>query len=345
MPSTLFRFATVLFLNSALLASAQSSQPKPAPPNGGDFSNATDPTAPLTKVPTGVILIKGAWSSASDSTTPLPEASTVTDGTLHNNYFGITYPLPSGWTQWHEGPPPSDTGRYVLAQFRPADASRGHTRGTILITAQDMFFNPQPAANALQLANYAKDTLQSDYKIEQPPTPTKIGGRPFIFLAYWSPAAQLHWYVLDTEIRCHTIEVVLTSRDTKLLENLVLEMDKVKLPAETSPTEGLGGGDAPVCIRDYARAENMVTRVDPVFQDSKFNAVPVRIIIDKKGAVKHIHFLSAFPDQAKAITDAMSQWRFKPYIRNGQPTEVETGIMFGRAARIGTRQQAGASVE
>ena len=87
----------------------------------------------------------------------------------------------------------------------------------------------------------------------------------------------------------------------------------------------------PVCIKDYARDENVIARVDPVFTEHRFNPVPVRIIIDKEGKVKHIHFLSAFPDQAKAITDALKQWKFKPYLRDGQPVEVETGIMFGRA--------------
>ncbi|PYU28965.1 MAG: hypothetical protein DMG32_01355 [Acidobacteria bacterium] len=65
----------------------------------------------------------------------------------------------------------------------------------------------------------------------------------------------------------------------------------------------------------------------------RFNPIPVRIIIDKDGKVKHIHFLSAFPDQAKSITDALLQWRFKPYLREGRPTEVETGIIFGNAAK------------
>jgi hypothetical protein len=83
--------------------------------------------------------------------------------------------------------------------------------------------------------------------------------------------------------------------------------------------------------KDYARDENVTTKVDPVFTEHKFNSVPVRIIIDKKGIVKHIHFLSAFPDQAKAITDALGQWKFTPSLRDGQPVEVETGIMFGPA--------------
>jgi hypothetical protein len=107
-------------------------------------------------------------------------------------------------------------------------------------------------------------------------------------------------------------------------------MDKMKLPAEASPTLGTGGGAAPVCIKDYASDHHVIARVDPIFPEHRFNPVPVRIIIDKEGKVKHIHFLSAFPDQAKAITDALAQWKFKRYLRHGQPVEVETGIMFGR---------------
>jgi hypothetical protein len=221
----------------------------------------------------------------------------------------------------------------VLAQIRPADTFKGPARGSILITAEDMFFTPLPATNALELINYSKDHLQADYKLELSPSSTKIGGRPFTFFAYWSPVAQLHWYVLATEIRCHAVQFVLTSRDTKLLESLMLDLNKIELPAEANPTAGTGGGDVPVCIKDYAKDENVIARVDPIFTEHRFNAVPVRIIIDKEGKVKHIHFLSAFPDQAKAITDAFKQWKFKPYVRDRRPVEVETGIMFGRASR------------
>jgi hypothetical protein len=91
-----------------------------------------------------------------------------------------------------------------------------------------------------------------------------------------------------------------------------------------------------VCIKDYASTDNVVTRVDPMFSERRGNPIPVRLIIDADGKVKHIHFISAFPNQAKSITDALLQWRFKPYLRNGRPVEVETGILFGRMARPAT---------
>jgi hypothetical protein len=336
MSSGFLRLVIVLALPAWLLAWGQS-----APKNGGDFSSNTKPE---TKLPTGVILVKGAWSSASDSVTPLPEGGNVTDNVFRNQYFGMTYPLPTDWTEKYKGPPPSDSGRYVLAQIRPADTFKGPARGSILITAEDLFFTTLPAANALELTNYEKNNLRADYKLELPPTQTKIAGRPFTFYAYWSPVAELHWYVLATQIRCHAVEMVLTSRDTKLLENLVLDMNRMKLPEDANPTN-TGGGAFPVCVKDYARGENLITRIEPIFSEHKFNPVPVRIVIDKEGKVKHIHFLSAFPDQAKAITDALNQWKFKRYLRGGQPAEVETGIMFGHAAYPTARTSGHAATE
>jgi hypothetical protein len=332
----------VLVASVSPTASGQNVKPRDVPKNGGDFS---DNLQPITKVPTGVILVKGAWSSASDSVTPVPESGSVANNIFSNSYFGMAYTLPPDWTEKYKGAPPSDSGRYVLAQISPAETFKGRDRGTILITAQDMFFTLLPAANALELINYSKDHLQADFKVEIPATPTSIAGRSFTFFAYWSPVAQLHWYVLATEIRCHELEIVLTSRDTKLLESLLLGLNKMKLPEEASPTGGKGGGSVPECIKDYASDENLIARVDPVFTEHRANPVPVRIIIDKEGKVKHIHFLSAFPDQAKIITDALRQWKFRRYMRNGQPTEVETGLMFGRASHPATSAAANPTTE
>ncbi len=107
------------FLTSALLCSSVSllARAQGAPQSGGNFSN--NPHAK--KLPTGVILVKGAWASASDSVTPLPEGGRVANNVYSNQYFGLTYPLSPDWTEKYSGPPPSDSGYYVLAQIRPAD--------------------------------------------------------------------------------------------------------------------------------------------------------------------------------------------------------------------------------
>ncbi|PYP90388.1 MAG: hypothetical protein DMG65_11775 [Candidatus Angelobacter sp. Gp1-AA117] len=299
-------------------------------PSGGDFSDVTKPD-PKNIVPKDTIIIKGAWSSASDSKIPVPEGSSVSNNIFTDPYFGISYPLPPDWVQKYTPPPPSDTGRYVLSQISRADTYKGEARGSILFTAHDMFFTPVPAANARQYVNYTKNHLPEDYQLELKPTQTTIAGQPFTFFAYWSVVAQLHWYVLATEIRCHTVEIVLMNHDPKALEELVGDMDKkMKLPVEASSTGGTGGGNVPVCLKDYAQGENVAERVDPVLTVQRYNAIPVRIIINKEGKIRYIHFLSAYPEQEKTITDALKQWKFRPYEKNGQRLEVETGLMFGR---------------
>src|SRR5216683_1905 len=330
------RLLALLGLSMSLLARAQA-----APQSGGDFSN--NPEAK--KLPTGVLLVKGAWSSASDSVTPLPEGGRVDKNIYNNPYFGLTYALSPDWLEKYTGPPPSDSGYYVLAQIRPVDTFKGTAGGSILLAAQDLFFTLTPASNALEMINFTKDKLNAEYKVELPPTLVTIAGHSFVRFAYGSPVAELHWHVLATQIRCHTVQFVFTSRDTTLVESLIQEMNKMNLPKEAGPISGRGGGEVPVCIKDYASGENVMEKVGPVFADRKFNPVPVRIIIDKEGKVKHIHFLSAFPDQTKTITDALAQWKFRPHLRDGRPVEVETGIMFGRAPRLATQPSTNAETE
>jgi hypothetical protein len=311
-------------VGASLVAGAQEASAD-NPQQGGDFSS--NPNA--AKVPQNVILVKGAEPGVSDASTPVPEGGTVTEKAFIDAYFGLAYQLPPGWSQKYVGPPPSDSGYYVLAQIEPGRGFKGENPGTILISAQDLFFSLSPVNSALELINFRKSRLNSEYKVERSPVEVKVGNHSFIRMDYMSPVAELHWYTLATQIRCHSIEFLLTSRDPVLLEHLVQSMNHMVLPEETGSATGRGGHGAPVCVKDYATGDNVTHRVNPVFAERKFNPIPVRIIIDKSGRVKHVHVISAFSEQSKTITDALLQWEFRPYRVNGEPVEVETGIMFG----------------
>jgi len=295
-----------------------------------DSSSAQKAEVAASGVPKGVILVKGAWWSTSDSVAPWPEMGKIRDNVYRNDYFGISWTLPKDWTQKYEGPPPSDTGRYVLANIVPSDSYTGASRGSVLFTADDLFFAPFPITRGDKLVDYDEQNLQQFYKLERSLTQTTLGGRSFQFFAYWSPAAELHWYVFGTQIRCHAVQIIVSSSDTKLIHELIQDLNTMTFP----PEDALANGDTvPVCVKDYATGENVRSRVDPIFTERRHNALPVRIVIGKDGKVKHIHLISAFPEQAKAITDALNQWTFKPYLRDGKPVEVETGIDFGSVAR------------
>lgn len=195
----------------------------------------------------------------------------------------------------------------------------------ILISAWDMFFLPRPAGNPLGLLQDMKETLSPVYVLEMPPKEIKVGNHSFARFGY--TAAELHWQVLVTEVRCHFVEFAFVGRDTELLDGLVQGMNTLKLPPEAEVAAKDSAG-FPACVKDYASGDNVLHKVDPVMAGPRFTSVPVRIIIGADGRVKHIHVIHAFPDQARSVEDALAQWVFKPYRRNGVAREVETGILF-----------------
>jgi protein TonB len=50
-------------------------------------------------------------------------------------------------------------------------------------------------------------------------------------------------------------------------------------------------------------------------------------LIGKDGTVKNLKVVKGHPVLAKAALDAVKQWRYKPYLLNEQPVEVETQII------------------
>jgi hypothetical protein len=315
------------FLCAALPAAAQTYTP-----DGIPLGNSP-PVPPVVQKLPDALLVKGAEPSASDAKTPLPEQGWVSKQNVYENrYFGLSYPLPAEWAESYKGPPPSEDGTYVLANVLPANL-KGPVKGTILFTAQDMFFTYADADNAKELIAFRKEHLEEYYAVERPPSEVTVAGRTWARFDYQSEVAGIHWVILATQIRCHAVQFVFSGRDPQLLEKLVKDLDRMTLPAEAGAVSGKGGGDFPLCVADYARRENIVEGVEPELKDRRFNAIPVRIIIDKKGNVKHVHMISAFTDQAKPITDALLQWKFKPYVVDGKPVEVETGMIFGSSPR------------
>ena len=250
-----------------------------------------------TVVPKGVILVKGAVPSASDASTPVPEDGTVTEGRYRNRYFGLTYPIPAGWTPQPAGPPPSDSGAYVLGEFALMDGAR--VKAHVLITAQDLFFNTKNAPSV------------QDFDVEKGDDAVRIAGRTFQRLAFKSRHTPLRWRILSTEVRCHTLTFTFSGTDAATLDAAENALSRVALR-----------DDGPPCVRDYAR-DHVVAKTDPAFPQ-RYNTIPVRVIVGADGSVKHVHLLSAFPEQSAAILTALRAWRFAP-----SEHEVETGMVFG----------------
>ena len=113
-------------------------------------------------------------------------------------------------------------------------------------------------------------------------------------------------------------------------------------PGDGPPLGILPGGSRPVlptppptvsrAFRTSSMLEGMlIRRVQPVYPPLARTAhiqgsVLVYALISKAGTMENVHAISGHPMLVPAAIDAVSQWRYRPYILNSEPIEVETQI-------------------
>lgn len=76
---------------------------------------------------------------------------------------------------------------------------------------------------------------------------------------------------------------------------------------------------------------SLIRRVQPVYPPLARSAriqgsVVLVAVISKAGTIENLRLLSGHPMLVPAAIDAVSQWRYRPYILNAEPIEVETQI-------------------
>ena len=49
-------------------------------------------------------------------------------------------------------------------------------------------------------------------------------------------------------------------------------------------------------------------------------------MISREGVIENLQVLSGHPMLVQAAVDAVRQWRYRPYVLNGEPVEVETQV-------------------
>jgi periplasmic protein TonB len=108
------------------------------------------------------------------------------------------------------------------------------------------------------------------------------------------------------------------------ITNLFASGTQPVLPAPPTPTNRT--------IRlSHIGEGNLVRKVQPLYpalaRSARIQGVVVlEATISRQGAIENPRLLSGHPMLAPSAIDAVRQWRYKPYILNGEPVEVETQI-------------------
>ena len=76
---------------------------------------------------------------------------------------------------------------------------------------------------------------------------------------------------------------------------------------------------------------NLIFRVQPDYpslarQVRVQGQVILRAVISREGAIENLQVLSGHPMLVRAAVEAVRQWKYRPYLLNGEPVEVETEV-------------------
>jgi TonB family protein len=107
--------------------------------------------------------------------------------------------------------------------------------------------------------------------------------------------------------------------------------EKGKVIFQSSQSSAKDGNSHPITVPSKVADEYLVLRVEPEYPDAAREQhiqgpVVLAALVGKDGAVEKLSTVSGDPQLAGAATDAVRQWRFKPFLRKGSPEEFQTQI-------------------
>jgi TonB family protein len=201
-----------------------------------------------------------------------------------------------------------------IAPVYPAEARRAHIQGTVVLKVEISKSGDveqiQLVSGHPMLAPAAIDSVkQWKYK------PYLLNGEP-----------------VDVETR---VTVNFTLADTPPAEGVVGDAPGGSLTGEPGGITSNAPLDADrpgtVRVSQGVMSGLVVTKVPPDYPSDAKKAriqgtVVMRVKIDKAGDVSNIQLISGHPLLAPAAIDAVKQWKYKPYLLNGGPVEVDTQV-------------------
>jgi TonB family protein len=104
------------------------------------------------------------------------------------------------------------------------------------------------------------------------------------------------------------------------------------LSSKPGMSESISGLPMRVRVSQGVAAGLLVFKVEPKYPDDARlgriqGQVVLRVLVDKNGNVDGLTLVSGHPLLAPAALEAVKQWKYKPYLVNGQPLGAETQVV------------------
>jgi protein TonB len=103
-----------------------------------------------------------------------------------------------------------------------------------------------------------------------------------------------------------------------IISSTPVAVPKVATPQRVRVSAGVTQG---LKVRDFKPVYPALAR-----QARIQGTVVLRAVIGKDGSIENLQLISGHPMLAPAAIDAVRQWKYKPYLLNGEPVEVDTEV-------------------
>lgn len=296
---------------------------------------------------------------------PLPtnpprfDVGTIATGFYINNCLGFSYPVPDDWvidTQalgTAPGVAKHGPGGGLILLVLDQHTKRPFFNRMVL-SSTDATATKIDTAEFVSRFVHAQSDPETSRKILKEPYAVEFAGKPF-FRSDFSDQhgdAILFKSFLITKFRGNFLEWTLVTGSPEELDSAVNSLQKLVFrqdqpdPAcvtgtdetQPPPLDGVSSKPTPsvhmpgrVRISQLVSQGMLIKKVQPEYPEAARKnhiqgSVVLQADINTAGDIEDLHLVSGDPALASAAIEAVKQWKYRPYVLQGQPIKVETQV-------------------
>ena len=265
-----------------------------------------------------------------------PDPGTLNNGVYTNDYFTLTWEFPKGWKSSDKQAESVCPVTQSLLRLSPNDA------GSEWVELGYGTWDPEDE-EPVRLAVISKGWESLEGKNRY----ILGGGVPTLRNDFQKHAERMFLTVIRGPLRNYAVTLCFEAGSTERLDELVKAALQIKIrpdwPKNAPPSliTPAAPGSPPTRVRVSQQVSQGIlqTKVQPVCpSDARKQHIEGTVLmlchIDRDGVIKDLYVESGHPLLAQSALQAVSQWRYKPYLLNGTPVEVETQITMIFALRL-----------
>ncbi len=268
------------------------------------------------------------------------ENGTIANGIYSNECFGISLPIPAGWevndevTAGGKARHRSDKSLVLLFLHQQGKP------GGIILSAWDSAGHSDSAQDFVSDAVHAQIKLATEQrKLVRDTSAVDYGGRHFFrsdYKALMRDSTPLYLAYVYTGFREYFIGETLASASPEGLDEAANSLERISFQEDQVNHKCVMGPDdattSLVRLEQGVSTGLLIKKVlpdyPPLARVSRIQGqVVLKAWIDKNGNIENLTLVSGHPMLAPAAIEAVKQWKYKPYLQNGQPVKVETQIV------------------